>query len=195
MGGVEDVYKKIFGEDGIRAGDFVRSTLGSLPFLLEDKEDSISEEKVQLASEAGEKDTQSREELTTSTTTDLNTDLTVTGTPNPQSFNWFGFGKTEQTDISKENGDLEQDGEGDYVGTVVQAVRKTLASLGVDVESLPAFDKNTLQADGKDIYKLSSEFQSKAEADYVESGLAIPSEQKTEISAGNDSQVSRYVIR
>lgn len=181
MGGVEGAYKKVFGEDGIRAGDFVRSTLGSLPFLLED---GTSEEKVQLASEAGE-DIQDK--------TDLNPDLRVKDTQGP--FNWFGFGQNERTDISKENGGLEQDGEGDYVRTVVQAVGKTLASLGVDVGSLPVFDRNSLQADGEAINKLSSELQSKAEAEYVENGLAIPSGQSAENgSAENDSQVKGYVI-
>lgn len=177
MGGVEGIYKNIFGEDGISAGDFVRSTLGSLPFLLEGKEGNTSEEKVPLALEAGLNDTQDNNGITASLATDLKTDLKDSGTPN------------EQTDVSKEDEEPEQDGVSDYVRTVVQAVGKTLASLGVDVGSIPAFDKNTLQADGETIYKLSSEFQSKAEADYVENGLAIPSGQRTETSVENDSEV------
>jgi len=190
MGGVGGMYKNIFGEDGIRAGDFVSSVLGSLPFLLKDKEGNTSEEKVPIALEAGLNDTRENNGITASGTTDLNTNLKDSGKPNKQPFDWFGFGKTEQTDISKEDEDLEQGGEGDYVRTVVQAVGKTLASLGVDVGSVPALDKNTLQADGEAIYKLSSEFQSKAEADYVENGLAIPSGQRTETSVENDSEVT-----
>lgn len=202
MGGMEGVYNKVFGEDGIKAGDFVRSTLGSLQFLLEDKEENTAEEKVQsskkLFSEAGENDIEDENEIaadSTSKTTDLNTDLIVTDTQNAQPFDWFGFGKTEQMDISKENGDLEQDDcEGDYVRTVVQAVGKTLASLGVDAGSLPSFDRNSFQADGEAINKLSSEFQSKAEADYVENGLAISNGQITETAAENDLQVSGNLI-
>lgn len=185
MGGMEGIYKSIFGEDGIRAGDFVSSILGSLPFLLEDKEDNTSEGKVPIALEAGLNDTQDNNGITALGTTDLYTDLKDSGTPNEQP---FGLGKTEQTDISKEDEDREADGEGDYVRTVVQAVGKTLASLGVDVGSIPVFNKNTFQADGEAIYKLSSEFQSKAEADYVENGLAIPSGQRTETSVENDSE-------
>jgi hypothetical protein len=85
--------------------------------------------------------------------------------------------------------DPEQDGDGDYVGAVVQAVGQTLSSLGVDVGSLPFSDRNTLEADKKAINKLGSEFQGKAEADYVESGLAISSGQTAETSPQHDPQV------
>lgn len=197
MGRVGGAYNKVFGEDGIKASDFVRSTLGSLSFLLNDDENSKPEE------------VQSPEKLTsgtrqneiaqgiTSAKTDSTSDLIVRGTtPSAQPFNWFGFGKAEQAaDIEKEkekekeNGDLEDDHEGDYVGAVVQAVGRTLASIGVDVGSLPSFDRNALKADGEAIKKLSSEFQSKADADYVESGLALPNGQITESPSENDSQV------
>jgi hypothetical protein len=196
MGGVEGIYNKVFGQDGIKAGDFVRSTLGSLQFLIEDKDNNTSEEKAQspkrLASEAGEHGIQDKSGIAASTTlktTDLDTDRIGSGTQSAQRFNWFGFGKTEQKDSNKANVDPEQDGDGDYVGAVVQAVGQTLSSLGVDVGSLPFSDRNTLEADKKAINKLGSEFQGKAEADYVESGLAISSGQTAETSPQHDPQV------
>ena len=197
--GVGGVYNKIFGQDGIKAGDFVRSALGSLPFLVQDKEDITSALKAQspkkLASEAGENEIQDKNEIaagTTLNTTDSNTDHTGSDTQSAHPFNWFGFGfgQTVQKNINKENVDLEQDNDdGDYVGAVVQAVGQTLSSLGVDVGSLPFSDRNNLEADKKAINKIGSEFQSKAEADYVESGLAISIKQNEETSPQNDSQV------
>lgn len=196
MGGVEGVYNKVFGQDGIKAGDFVRSTLGSLQFLIEDKEDNTSDEKAQsrrrLASEAGENNIEGKNEIaagTTLETTDSNIDSIDSGALSAQLFNWFGHGKTEQKDVNKENVDLEQDSDGDYVRAVVQAVGQTLSSLGVDVGSLPFSDRNALEAEKNAINKLGSEFQSKAEADYVESGLAISSGKNAETSAENDTQV------
>lgn len=195
MGGVEGIYNKVFGQDGIKAGDFVRSTLGSLQFLIEDKDNTTSEEKAQspkkLASKAGEHGIQDKSGIAASTTlktTDSDTDRIGSGTESAQPFNWFGFGQTEQKDSNQANVDPEQDGDGDYVGTVVQAVGQTLSSLGVDVGSLPFSDRNTLEADKKAINELGSEFQGKAEADYVESGLAISSGQTAETSPQNDPQ-------
>ncbi|XP_024398281.1 uncharacterized protein [Physcomitrium patens] len=182
---VEDAYKKIFGGDGIKASDFVRSTLGSLPFLLENEKDVTPEIQLQktLASEAKNNNIQGNESTVDSSLkiTDPNTAQTS------QPFDWFGFGKPEQ-EVNKENLDHEHDDDGDYVRAVVQAVGKTLASIGVDVGSLAPLDKNTLQAEGETIRKLGSEFQSKAEANYVDSGLAIPNEQLAESPTQNDSQ-------
>ncbi|KAG0615812.1 hypothetical protein M758_5G068700 [Ceratodon purpureus] len=195
MGGVEGVYNKVFGQDGIKAGEFVRSTLGSLPFLIEDNEDNTSEEKAEslkrLASEAGENITEDKNEMTAGTTlktSDSKIDNINSGALNAELFNWFGFGKNEQKVINMENVDLEQDSDGDYVSIVVQAVGQTLSSLGVDVGSLPFSDRKTLEADKNAIKKLGSEFQTKAEADYVESGLAMSSGKVAETSPKNDSQ-------
>lgn len=98
-------------------------------------------------------------------------------------------------DISKENGDFEQDDcEGDYVRIVVQVVGKILVLFGVDVGSFLFFDRNSFQVDGEVINKLSLEFQSKVEVDYVENGLVILNGQIIEIVVENDLQVSGNLI-
>lgn len=189
MGGLEGVYNQVFGQDGIKAGDFVRSTLGSLQFLIEEKEDGTPEDRAQspkkLSSGAEKIEIAVGTKLKTS---DSKGDRTGLGVRSTEPFNWFGFGKTEQ-DINKESVELEQNNDSDYVRTVVQAVGQTLSSLGVDVGRLPSSDRKTLEADKHAINELGSEFQSKAEADYVESGLALPSGHITETSLQNGSQV------
>lgn len=176
---MENAYNKVFGKEGIKAGDFVKSAFGSLPMLVQDRS-SEDESGVDLSSSQDHVHQSVQAEKAVKNEPDNNVPKEIkgkdssgsgTGTESAQESGWwFGF----QRDNKKENNKAEcisneEDIEGDYVKDVVQAMGHTLTSLGVDVEGLPFFDKASKEATNL----LALEFQRKADAEYVESGLAL----------------------
>lgn len=173
---MEDAYNKVFGKEGIKAGEFVKSAFGSLPMLVQNRS-SEDESGVDLSQDHVHQSVGAEEVVKNESDNNVPKEIkgkdsggseTGPGTENaPQSGWWFGFQRDNKVEHNNED---NEDNEGDYVKDVVQAVSDTLSSLGVDVEGLPFFDKANKEATNL----LALEFQSKADAEYVESGLALP---------------------
>lgn len=176
---MENAYNKVFGKEGIKAGDFVKSAFGSLPMLVQNRS-SEDESGVNLSSSQDhvQQSVQAEKVVKNESANNVpkeikgkNSSGSRTGTESAQQSGWwFGFQRDNKKENNKAEGiSNEEDIEGDYVKDVVQAMGHTLSSLGVDVEGLPFFDKASKEATNQ----LALEFQRKADAEYVESGLAL----------------------
>lgn len=144
---MENAYNKVFGKEGIKAGDFVKSAFGSLPMLVQNRS-SEDESGVNISSSQHHVHQIVQEEKVVKNESDNTVAKEIkgkdysgsgTGTESAQQSGWWlGFQRDDKKENNKAEGiSNEEDVEGDYVKDVVQAMGHTLSSLGVDVEGLP----------------------------------------------------------
>lgn len=209
MKGLQEAYKTVFGTEGIKVRDFVKSTLTSIPFLVQegdadDEQTSVlSSEK--LVFEKGETMTAAgmQQGAVGASINDKKSQIAIKngdsrrneiGGSDQNVGDRFSSHIAKQEDLNKGIKEGEEDKQGDPVSDVVQAVGQALASTGVKTAIVPFLERGTLQANREATKHLGLEFQRKAKAEYVESELARPEEQDKKSSPRATVKVSILIV-